>query len=179
VTAALLLLLGGLYFTRQLAEERNTARDREAEARKEWERAEEEKERAERQLDLARRNLMTAQLLRVAAVYEKDPYEGRQLLNDPIACPPDLRDLAWRYYNRACQRERFTLKGHAHSGLLSGVYSVAFAADGLTLASASADRTVKLWDVKVGQERHPPRAYRRGPLGGVRGGRAHPRLGER
>lgn len=49
-------------------------------------------------------------------------------------------------------QDRRTLKGHT-----AGVTSVAFTADGLTLASGSADvqrwGELKLWDVTTGQER--------------------------
>jgi WD40 repeat protein len=54
---------------------------------------------------------------------------------------------------------RGTLKGHTES-----VQSVAFSPDGKTLASASGDRSIKLWDVATGKEQ----ATLKGHTGSVR-----------
>ena len=50
--------------------------------------------------------------------------------------------------NEPTFKERTTLKGHSHQ-----VNQIAFSPDGKTLASGSADKTIKLWDVASGTER--------------------------
>jgi WD40 repeat protein len=44
-------------------------------------------------------------------------------------------------------KQRATLEGHT-----GGVFSVAFSLGGMTLASGSDDKTIKLWDSKTGNE---------------------------
>ena len=50
-----------------------------------------------------------------------------------------------------------TLGGH--QGLFAGINAVAIAADGQTLASASDDKTIRLWDLPTGKERSILRSH--------------------
>jgi WD40 repeat protein/serine/threonine protein kinase len=115
--------------------------------------ADQQRQRAEEQLNRARRHLFTAQLLRVEAIWERDPNQARDLLHDYNACPIDLRDFTWRLYDSAYQHKRKTLEPATLRGHWAEVTSVAFSRDGQTLASGSRDKTIKLWDVKTSKLR--------------------------
>jgi WD40 repeat protein/serine/threonine protein kinase len=101
---------------------------------------------ARAKLEYSRRSLYAAQLSQVAAVWERDPGFGMELLEDESLCPPDLRDFTWRLFHRLCRRQRLTLP----SKELGRVEDLEFAPDGRTLAAAG-DKT-KLWDVGTGKE---------------------------
>jgi WD40 repeat protein len=121
----------------------------------------EETSRAIREKEQARSALKTAQLLRVEAVGERDPELGFRLLHDESVWPTAERDFAWGVYNRWCLQkdeprrlERVSLPGHG-----GGARSATFSPDGKTLASASADNTITLWDAATGQERASLRGH--------------------
>jgi WD40 repeat protein len=125
VLAGLTLLLGGVSFTRSLQLERDATRN---------------------QWDRARRTAMTAQLLRVAAVCEQNPWLGRELLEDAETCPPELRDFVWGYYYRLCRRDDRILARRTGTPM---IYEWATSADGQSVALRGV-RDVSILDARTG-----------------------------
>jgi WD40 repeat protein/serine/threonine protein kinase len=114
--------------------------------------ADEAADRATKQRDEARAHLFTGQLMRVAAVYERDPKKGLELLHEYDACPIDLRDSAWRYYENACRGRKPSVPIPALEKDRVQGYT-ALSPDGKTLAWGGEDRAVRLWDLTTGEGR--------------------------
>src|SRR5262249_46797288 len=59
--------------------------------------AEQERKLAQDRLEESRRSLYSFQLVQVAALAERDPQRGLELLEDGERCPEKLRDFTWAY----------------------------------------------------------------------------------
>jgi WD40 repeat protein len=138
-----------------------TAADRETDAVQSRKAADAQKKNAEEAADLARKqrdearsHLFTAQLLRVATVYESDPKRALELLHDYEICPIDKRDAAWRYYENACRGQKPVLLDSGASDTPDSPDAwAALSPDGTALALGGGKQGVEVWDTTTGEKR--------------------------
>ncbi|AMV29646.1 Serine/threonine-protein kinase PknB [Gemmata sp. SH-PL17] len=108
------------------------------------ERAEELKREAQR----TRRAAYALQLAQVAILCERDPLRAATLLEDETRCPPDLRDFAWAYLRRLCQRDDRAYLDHRADDPLR---AVAYSPTGEFVATAGDGGRVRVWDPRTGR----------------------------
>jgi WD40 repeat protein len=113
--------------------------------------ADHQRTRARTEEAKARRYLYAARMtLAQQAEQEKQPGRIIQLLRSVIPATDDEEDLrAWEWHHlwRKYHGEQSTMRGHS-----GAVTAVAFSPDDRWLASASADRTIRIWDTITGKE---------------------------
>ncbi len=87
--------------------------------------------------------LATSTMMLARSRFEENQASHAEALLEQI--PGRFRFTPWRLLKQYVQGSLFTCRGHT-------VASMAFAADAQLLATASWDKTVKLWDARTGQE---------------------------
>jgi eukaryotic-like serine/threonine-protein kinase len=159
VLAALSAVVLGALVGARLKWERDRADEKRDEALRAREETQEQRNHAvrargeaDRQLDRARLSIYALQLAKVAAVCDRDPGLGLQLLQDPECCPPDLQDFAWGLLYRRCHLYRFSLGGPTTCAV-----DLAPHPGGAALGTLDRDTgAVRLWDLSSGRERAAP-----------------------
>jgi WD40 repeat protein/tRNA A-37 threonylcarbamoyl transferase component Bud32 len=100
---------------------------------------------AQKELEVADRESYSYRINRASRDWWGSEFsQAQQRLAD---CKPELRHWEWYHLQRCCSpADLLTLHGHT-----SEVWAVAFSPDGLRLASASLDHSVRVWDPGTGK----------------------------
>src|SRR5262249_21996735 len=107
--------------------------------------ADEQRVIAQNALGLANRYLYFLRVNQAAAAWrDHAPDRAAALLDE---CPPELRNWEWHFLDQQRHTNLLILEGHT-----GYVRDVAYSPDGRHIASASSDRTIKVWDAATGQE---------------------------
>jgi Novel STAND NTPase 1/WD domain, G-beta repeat len=132
--------------------ERDRAEKARAEAVDAQKKAEAERQRAEQKTRLATaRELAAAAIDNLTRDPERSVLLAMQAVSETYTVDKTVTPEAEDALHRAVQAARVQLTLSGHNGMVT---SLAFIPDGTRLATASADKTVKIWDAATGQEVH-------------------------
>ncbi|MBN2269345.1 MAG: protein kinase [Sedimentisphaerales bacterium] len=145
-----LLMSSAMYIRAEQARENESIARKQAEQAKNAEQeqrtiAEQQRELAEQKTEDLRRSMYANNIQLADAKYKEGNIRRvRELLD---SCPNDLRGWEWNRMNYISNQSIMILRGHN-----SKVYSIAASPDGKRAVSASADGTIKIWDIVNGIE---------------------------
>lgn len=147
-------LVASLYHAAALQTELDTAERLRSETKQANDDLHSALEKLELQLDDARRSMYALQMSQLPALWSREPIRARTLLADKTACPPDLQDFTWRYYQRACRLDEIDIPGP------KGAVTATVAMPNGGLAAAGDDGKVRIWT--AGEWKKPAATFSHG-----------------